>query len=185
MKNSISRPTLYLMLVSLILVSGIVVFAFFVLIPQGQEYRVKKAELAREKKELRVYENFNDETFAHLKELQHDNRHIIDAFANKFDVERFVKMHQEHFVNLHVVALASAPAQEDFSVYEVNTTSRITSPSSFYEFLDAINKSDWIIDINFPIEFKREGDLINSSFTMKVYANSPETNSSEEESQER
>ncbi len=169
----------------MILVSAIVLFAFFVLIPQGQEYRIKKADLAREKKELRVYENFNDETFAHLKELQHDNRHIIAAFANSFDVEHFTKEHQKHFINLHVVALAPTTPEEDFSVYEVNTTSRISSPASFYEFLDAINKSDWIIDINFPIEFKREGDFINSSFTMKVYANSSETNASDEESLQR
>ena len=61
--------------------------------------------------------------------------------------------------------------EDNFNVYEVNTTSQINSPKSFYDFLDAVNKSDWIIAINFPIVFKREDDKIRSSFTMKVYKN--------------
>jgi len=153
-----------------------VVFSFTVLIPQGKEYRIKKADLSKENKELRLLQNFNDETFELLKELQQENRNIITAFKANFDVERFEKQHKSYFTNLRIIEVIQSTPQEGFSVYEVNTTSKITSPSSFYEFLDAVNKSDYIIDINFPIEFKREGEYINSSFTMNVYANSPETN---------
>jgi hypothetical protein len=64
-----------------------------------------------------------------------------------------------------------------FTIYEVNTTSKINSPKVFYNFLDSINKSDWIIGVNFPINFKREADMIRSSFTMRVYT--AELNSSQ------
>jgi hypothetical protein len=67
--------------------------------------------------------------------------------------------------------------EDGFAVYEVNTTSQISSPKSFYDFLDAINKGDWIIGINFPINFKREADVIRSSFTMKVYSVKDDSNS--------
>ena len=66
--------------------------------------------------------------------------------------------------------------EEEFSVYEVNTTSEITSPKNFYNFLEAVNKSDWIVGVNFPITFKRDGEIISSSFTMKVYENNQELN---------
>jgi hypothetical protein len=59
------------------------------------------------------------------------------------------------------------------------TTSQINSPKSFYDFLDAVNKSDWIISVNFPISFKREAEMIRSSFTMKVYAVAEDNNTSE------
>jgi hypothetical protein len=160
----------------------VVVFSFAVLIPAGKEYRIQKAKLKRETKELRTYQRFNDETYELLKELQGENRHIITAFATPFDVDRFQKQHKSHFTNLRIVKVDQIPTIEGFSVYEVNTTSKISSPSSFYEFLDSVNKSDWIIDINFPIEFKREGEYISSSFTMKVYANSPDSNVTASES---
>ena len=58
----------------------------------------------------------------------------------------------------------------EFSIYDVKTSSEINSPKTFYDFLDALNKSDWIVQVNFPIHFKRDGELIKSSFTMKVYS---------------
>ena len=182
MKSSISRQHIYLLVISLMLLLFVILFSFAVLIPQGKEYRIQKAALAKEMKELRGYQKFSDETYELLKELQRENRHIITAFATAFDVERFQKQHREHFKNLRVVEMQKLEPLDGFTLYEVNTTSKISSPSTFYDFLDAINKSDWIIDINFPIEFKREGEYINSSFTMKVYANSDESNESASES---
>ena len=61
--------------------------------------------------------------------------------------------------------------ESKFTTYDVNTTSLINSPKSFYNFLEAVNKSDWIVAVNFPITFKRDAEMINSSFTMKVYSN--------------
>jgi hypothetical protein len=53
----------------------------------------------------------------------------------------------------------------------VNATSKITSPRSFYTFLEEVSKGEWIIRVNFPIHFERDGDKIRSSFTMRVYNN--------------
>jgi len=117
--------------------------------------------------------------------LQSENRHIISAFDTAFDIERFEKQYKSHFTSLDISKLQSLDNQEGFSVYEVNTSSHISTPATFYKFLDAINKGDWIIGINFPLEFKREGDQIKSSFTMKVYSNSPETNATASESSDK
>ena len=176
MKINIPRQYLYLALLSTILLIFVFVFSFGVLIPEGKEYRIKRIALKEEIKEYRKYQNFHDETLAKLKDLQSKNRHIIEAFDNPFNPKRFEKQNKLYFSTLTISQIAKGKDEEGFALYEVNTTSKISSPTNFYDFLDAINKSDWIIEVNFPIRFKRDGELIRSSFTMKVYANNKESN---------
>lgn len=182
MKSNISRQYIYLILVSLFLFIFVLVFSFAVLIPEGKEYRVKRVELKKTHKELRAYENFHNETLETLQELKSKNRSIITAFDATFNPQRFEKQNKNYFSSLNVSQVDFLNIEGDFAVYEVNTTSQISSPSSFYDFLDSVNKSDWIIGINFPIDFKRDGELIKSSFTMKVYCNNKDSNSTASES---
>ncbi len=168
--KTITRQTIYLSVVTLFLFIFVVVFSFFALIPEGKTYRVKKSELKKENLELQKYQEFNNETLERLKKLQGDNAHIITAFKAPFNVEQFEKSNKIYFNSLSISEKIRVDNEEEFSVYEVNTTSKINSPKVFYDFLDAINKSDWIIAVNFPINFKKEADMIRSSFTMKVYS---------------
>jgi len=176
MKINISRHYIYIISLSILLFVFVLFFAFSILIPEGKEYRIKRAKFNKEQKELKQYQRFSDETYDMLKNMQSENRHIITAFDTIFDIERFEREHKEHFKTLTIQKLESAKPQEGFSLYEVNTSSKISTPTNFYTFLDAINKSNWIIGVNFPIIFKREGELINSSFTMRVYFNNSESN---------
>lgn len=169
MKINISRQNIYLLIVSVFLFLFVLIFAFAVLIPEGKEYRNKRILLKKESLTLQKYENFRDEILAKLTELKSQKRHIITAFDTDFNPERFQKMHKNYFNSLTISSKVEGETMENFDVYEVNTTSKINSPTSFYGFLDSVNKSDWIISINFPIEFKREDEMIRSSFTMKVY----------------
>jgi hypothetical protein len=145
------------------------VFSFSFLIPEGKEYRIKRAELKKENIELQKYKNFRDEVLEKLNKLNTENRRIITAFDKEFDLLRFKKMHSGYFNSLVIKKKVQVEDEEGFNVYEVNTTSQINSPTNFYDFLDAVNKSDWIISVNFPINFKRDDEVISSSFTMKVY----------------
>ncbi|MDF1882833.1 hypothetical protein JHD49_02650 [Sulfurimonas sp. SAG-AH-194-C21] len=178
MQNSISRQHIYLISASLFLLIFVLIFAFAILIPEGKEYRIKRIDLKKMSKKLREYQNFHNETFDTLKTLQGKNRRIITAFDMTFNPERFEKENKSYFSQLSVSALDFSGVEGSFAVYEVNTTSQISSPKSFYNFLDAVNKSDWVIAVNFPINFKRDGELIMSSFTMKVYCNNKDKNSS-------
>ncbi|MBU0721828.1 hypothetical protein KJ877_10830 [bacterium] len=178
MKINISRQNIYLMALSIFLLIFVLLFSFFVLIPKGKEYREQRQELRKENLELNRYLEFNAQTEERLQKLQSENRHIITAFDNAFNTQRFEKQHRSYFNTLTLAEVQKSGEEGEFSVYEVNTTSQINSPKSFYDFLDAVNKSDWIIGINFPINFKREAEMIRSSFTMKVYCKSSESNAS-------
>jgi len=176
-KIKISRHYLYILLISVFLFLFVLVFSFGLLIPKGKEYRESRLELQKENVELRKYQNFYDKTFKTLKDLQSKNRHIITAFDTTFNPDRFEKKYKTFFSSLHVMKVERSKDEEGFATYEVNTTSKISSPKNFYNFLDALNKADWIIGVNFPIDFKREGEMIKSSFTMKVYTNNKDKNS--------
>jgi len=182
-KINISRHQIYVMLFATFLFFLVLIFAFLLLIPEGKEYRVKRLEFKKEQKEYRKYRDFHEKTLATLQELQSKNRHIIEAFDRVFDPERFEKQHKKHFSSLTLSELSRDKDEEGFAVYEVNTTSHINSPKNFYNFLDDLNKGDWIIGVNFPINFVRDGEMIKSSFTMKVYTNNKDKNATASESE--
>jgi len=184
-KINISRHYLYMIFVSVFLFLFVLLFSFLVLIPEGKEYRVKRLELKKGLQEYRKYKNYHDEIYADLKDLQSKNRHIISAFETPFNPDRFQKQNKAYFSELTLSELSRDKDRDGFAVYEVNTTSKISSPKNFYNFLESVNKSDWIIEVNFPINFVRDAEMIKSSFTMKVYSNNNETNSSASKSSKR
>ena len=176
MKINISRQNIYALVVSLFLLTFVLLFSFLLLIPEGQKYRIQRTKLKIIAKEVQKLKDFNIETLELLKELQGDNRHIITALGSKFSKEKFYKQHAKYFSSLDIQKQVQSANEGKFITYDINTTSKINSPKSFYGFLDALNKSDWVIGINFPIEFKREGEMIRSSFSMKVYNNPKDSN---------
>lgn len=175
-----NRQNLYLLGLTVILLVFVLIFSFSVLIPNGKEYRVKRNELQEETHKLKQLSNFALETQEILDKLTTENRHIITAFDTNFDQVRFQKQHKKFFTSLKVSKMHKLEAKEEFDVYEVNASSEINSPTAFYKFLESVNKTDWIISINFPISFKRDSELIHSTFTMKVYKNPTDSKKSQD-----
>lgn len=164
-----SRQTLYMVLLSTFLLIGVIVFAFLALIPKGKEYRSLRLESKKEFQRLDLTQQRHDELYDKLKEMQSQNRHTIAAFETRFNPERFAKLYKNEFQDLYLTEITAEESNGTFKVYEVNATSKITSPQSFYNFLEGVNKSEWIIGVNFPIRFERDEEKIRSSFTMKVH----------------
>ena len=174
--SNIPRQYIYFIFIALFLFIFVIIFSFGILIPEGKGYRLERIELKKANNELREYQNFYSDTLNKLKNLQSKNRRIITAFNATFNPDKFEKQNKKYFSSLKISKLNFTKIEDSFAIYEVNTTSKIDSPRTFYDFLDSINKSDWIISVNFPINFKRDAKLITSSFTMKVYCNNKETN---------
>jgi len=171
---------IYILSLSVVFLIVVFIFAFAVLIPMGKEYRIARMETKKVSYHVDLIQGEYDKVYSKLKMLKADNRHVIGAYTTLFNAERFTKVHSQHFESFSLSQL-SAPIQEgNFATYEVNTSTLINSPQGFYDFLDAVNKSDNIVSVNFPIHFERDANLIKSSFTMHVYAaNKQENNTSE------
>lgn len=164
-----NRQTLSLVLLSLVLMVSVLAFSFLLLIPKGKEYRVLRLESKKEFQKLETAQQKNDETRLRLEELSARHRPVITAFNTPFNSDRFTRLYQKEFDDLYLTEVTTFESNGTFKTYEVNATSKITSPQSFYHFLENINKSGWIIGVNFPIRFERDGEKIRSSFTMRVY----------------
>lgn len=156
----------------------VLLFSLIVLIPKGKEYREQRTDVIKVQRELKRNEDFNDLTSEELKKFQAENKHIIEAFDAVFNAQKFEQQNKNYFSSLTLSKISQSANEDGFAVYEVNTTSEINSPKAFYDFLDAINNGNWIIGINFPIDFKREAKLIRSSFTIKIYCAKDESNES-------
>ena len=168
-KNSISKQTIFILVLSVVLFIGILILAFVILIPKGKHYRISKTAVYKQNLELKQLKTFQKEVEEKLQKTTSKNRHALEAFSNKFDEKGFVKQFKTYFTSLNLTKKKETDPKEGFKVYDVNTVSSIDSPKKFYDFLEAINKSDWIIKINFPIIFKKGTKVIESSFTMRVY----------------
>ncbi len=176
--SKITRQSVYILIISIFLLTFVLVFSFASLIPEGKEYRKEKTQLLLQKKDLKRYQDFEAQTYDTLKKLQFENRHIITAFDKEFLPKRIIKKYKSSFNSLEITKIKELDLEDGFCVYDVKTSSQISTPTVFYKFLDEINKSDWIVGINFPIKFVREGEILNSSFKMKVYSNSKDLNKS-------
>ncbi|HEX5329245.1 hypothetical protein [Sulfuricurvum sp.] len=164
-----NRQTLFVVILSLLLLIGVVAFSFFFLIPKGKEYRSLRLESKKEFQQLELTQNRYDNTHNRLEDLKKQHKHTIGAFDKVFDPGRFERLYKKEFTDLYLTEVSTTDSNGTFKVYEVNATTKITSPQSFYTFLENINKSEWVIGVNFPIHFERDGDQIRSSFTMKVH----------------
>ena len=178
MKISFPRHTVYTVSFTVFLIIFAVWFAVGVLIPKGKEYRKDRTLVLKEKADLKRYDEFYKQTLSLYNEKKTHNRYILEALKNDFDPKKFTKKYQKFFINLSLSKVQSTGKSTFYDIYEVNTTSKIKSPKNFYDFLDAVNKSPWLIEVTFPINFIKEGELIHSSFKMHIYKKSANSKSS-------
>jgi len=164
-----NRQTIFIVVLSLLLLVGVVAFSFLFLIPKGKEYRALRLESKKEFQQLELSQNRYDNTISHLENMRKQHSHTIGAFDKPFNSTQFERLYKKEFTDLYLTEVNSLDSNGTFKVFEVNATSKITSPQSFYNFLENVNKSAWVIGVNFPIHFERDGDKIRSSFTMKVH----------------
>ncbi len=185
MKINFPRHILYLTLFSILMIILSIWFATAKLIPMGKEYRKNRITLKKEKVDLARYQEYHDKTLELFNQTKTKNRHILEAFKNDFDPQLFKSKYGKYFIDLSLSKVHDANKSEWYEVYEVQTISKIKSPTNFYDFLSAINKSDWIVGVTFPIDFVREGELIHSSFKMQIYKKSKDNNTTKKSSEEK
>ncbi|MCX6061779.1 MAG: hypothetical protein NT103_05980 [Campylobacterales bacterium] len=161
--------TFYLILLSLLLMVSIIAFSTFVLIPKGKEYRSLRLENKKEQAIMDTTREHYDVTEKKLQKLEEKNKETIKAYRAAFDPEKFTRLNRTQLQDLFLTELNVTDQNKSFKVYEVNATTKITSPEVFYHFLEKVNHSGWIIGVHFPVHFEREKDLIKLSFTMKVH----------------
>jgi len=176
MKINISTQSTHLLFIISLLLILVLVFSFFVLVPKGKQYRADRLEYQKESKEVKKYQDIHTAIEKKLKLLENKNRDLLHSFEIAFSEQKFQEQYAEYFSSLKISKLLSKNRQDAFVSYEVDTRFKMSSPKSFYDFLDALNSSNWVIAVNPPISFKRENEMMQSSFVVRVYGLNNEIN---------
>jgi hypothetical protein len=165
----ISRQHLYLLVISLVLSVFVLLFSFGVLIPAGKKYRQQREIVQKDSYELAQYQILKDQTSDQAVKLAKKQAAILRSLHNHFDTKDFIEKNSQYFDDLKLTKVLHGPKEKLFDTYEINATSNIRTPKTFYKFLNNIDKEGWIIKVEFPVRFRREGELIHLLFTMQVY----------------
>lgn len=164
-----SRQNTYLLLTTLFMLIFVFSFSYYLLIPSGKSFRAAKEQVQK----IRLYTHELQGDFDALHEqyerLKSDHKPTLMALRKSFDPSGFVAQNSRFFNSLEILEVQDPQQDQSYTIYEITTTSDIDSPQNFYDFIENINSSDWVIEVNFPIHFKREASTIKSSFSMKVY----------------
>lgn len=156
-----------LFFLAFVAISLFVIFVFIV--PSVREYKSVKVLYNRHELSLKRTEEILALKKATLKKDTNQNTHTLNALSNKFDKNKFIDYTNKFFSNVTLSQLSPTPKNKEYSIYELNVTSIIDTPSNFYKFLDSLKKYRNVIKTDFPIKMKANGRFINSSFNIKVY----------------
>jgi len=158
----------------------LVVFIFIILLlisililPNIKKYRVARGEFNQAMVHKTRVQSVLNEREKELKKLRLDNWKIFSAFKHDFSEEEFLAFTKQFFNKVSLKEVKQSSYTKEFEIYELNVTSSLKTPIKFYQFLNGLNHYNNIIQADFPIDLKSNGNLIYSSFKIKVYGLTP------------
>ncbi len=154
----------------------LVVFIFVTLLlisililPNIKKYRVARGEFNQVMVHKIRVESVLKEREKELKKMRLDNWKIFAAFKHNFTKEEFLTFAKQFFNKVTLKNIKQSSYTKEYEIYELNVTSSLKTPIKFYQFLDSLNHYTNIVQADFPIDLKSNGNIIYSSFKIKVY----------------
>lgn len=158
-----------LLLYLLVFIVVTLFMVLFLIVPNIKEYRssmgIYKSSLVHK---LRVESLLKDRD-NELSNLSTENRRAITSFMHKFSADNFIAYSASFFSAVSLEEMEKKGYKEEFTEYQLSVSSQLKSPTTFYDFLEGLNRYENIIQADFPIYMESNSSIIQSSFTIKVY----------------
>lgn len=132
---------LYFSTASIIL---ILIFSFFILIPNLKQYGKIDSETKKLSKDLTTHEEKSKHTHEELSHLELQNKRIIEGLKLPFDGKRFIQTYQEQIHNIELKEEAKTPEGE-FEIITYSLKGECDNPKAFYYFIDRLKEDKNII----------------------------------------
>ena len=145
------------------------VFVFFVLVPEGKEYRNLGLQIQEIDAEVSKLQMRYDSCYDRHRKLQEERQAVIEALESSFDEKIFIEMLGRNVTAVDLDMRRQIDEERGIYIQKAGIKARFRSPENFYRLVDGINGSGWVVSIEKPITFERIGDEINASFSIKVY----------------
>lgn len=150
-----------------IIVCLIMIFGFIV--PNIKEYRMIQAQNRSQMANVSRIEQVLNTKNNTLNEIKEKDRVTLKAFDTKFNKIKFSAFATNYFSDVRLQEIPAQNKDEPYFRYELNVTSMVKTPTKFYDFIDALQKYDNVIKIDFPIKMRGDRDKIHTTFNIKVY----------------
>jgi hypothetical protein len=164
-----NSKTVRLMLFLLAFLSVVMLFVFLVVIPAIKTYKTKKAlyreRLLTERKLSEKEQQLQKELETYKKEYSD----TLEVFRHPFDETAFLEVARQYFQNVKLTPKEKKKSESGLQVYTFEADFNAQTPVKFYQFVDALQKMDSVVKINFPIEIESEGKIIRMQFNLSVY----------------
>ena len=157
------------------LLIGVIVMILFLFIlfisfaiPSVNYFKSANAKHSEVKSRYELVKQDHDESLQLLRQLKSNNSKVIDAFANDFDEELFLRYMNTIFDE---VKFQKSKAQEGDSYlhYELQVSTSMQTPMRFYQFLNEVSNYSNILEAQFPIEFEMVDGKLIGSFGLHQY----------------
>lgn len=151
-----------------LLLSGVVFFGFFVLTPKIKAYRALNIDVEQSSSGLSELEKEFDKQYKALQNLQERDSHVDAALKKQFVPERFAADFKSYFSALELRSVKHDKV-EKVAVDTLEVNAEMNSPTAFYHFVEALNRFDWVVEMEGPLTFRAKEGGIAAHFTLKVY----------------
>lgn len=158
-----------LLLYLLIFLVTTLFMVLIVIVPNIKEYRASKTVYKKAFIHKARVQNVLADRDAEFGELNTQNRRAITSFVHKFSTDNFIKYAGNFFKEVSLVEVEKKEYKKEFIEYKLSVSSSLKSPSSFYTFLEGLNRYENIVQADFPIQMESNSSTISSTFTIKVY----------------
>ncbi len=151
-----------------LLLSGVVLFGFFVLTPKIKAYRALSIGIEQTAADAKSLEKEFDKEYSRLQTLQEKEKKIDIALHKHFD-QKGLEGYLQHYFSALTLERINSVKSNGLQVDSLDVRAKITSPAEYYRFIDALNAFDWVGEVEGALQFKGEADGIATHFTLKVY----------------
>ncbi|MBZ7987730.1 hypothetical protein [Campylobacter canadensis] len=154
--------------VCLILFSAFILIALMIIPSTNNIKKTKKNNAILEQKTLQLQQQ-QDKLSNDLNTLLSNNKMYFDKFENKFNEEDFIRFSKEFFDEVSIEKIENE--KQEYLNYNLNVSSKITSPTVFYDFILELKNYKNVIKLDFPINMYEKDGKINAIFNLKIYSN--------------
>jgi hypothetical protein len=144
---------------------------FMLVIPIYKDLKSSNITSTKSTKELKMVTKQEDEYKALFKETQSAKLNIIEAFDETYNEEKIKANLSKELIEPTITVIKSESFKEIFHKKLINIKAKIKSPAHLYRYFDSLDKNSYISEINYPINFLKEGDLIVVEFNLAIYYN--------------
>jgi uncharacterized membrane protein YhiD involved in acid resistance len=147
----------------------VMVFVFLFVIPSIKEFKHKKAEYYQQIKAQKNLSKREKELKQQFEKLEKKYNTALSAFKKDFSEEEFLALAKKYFTNVKLIPGDKKKTENGLQIYKFTADFSARTPVKFYQFIDAVNKMENVVKINFPIELEAQDRNIVLKFNMSVY----------------